>query len=105
MTETTKSKFKIIPRNNWVLIEPVDIQKETASGLVIPESVEKEQKAMGTIVRLGAKVTHLEVGQRVLYGMYAGEDIQLRNKEEQKDQVDLKLVLEEDILAVIENEG
>lgn len=94
--------IKIKPRGSWCLVEPVSVQKETASGLVIPESVEKEQKAMGVIQNVGEKVEQGLIGKKVIYGAYAGEPIQLRNKEEQKDQVDLILLLDEDILAIIE---
>ena len=94
---------KIIPRGSWVLVRPEEVATENAHGLTIPESVEKEQKARGTVVRVGNLVKDLKTGMTVIYGMYAGEDIQFRDKAEQKDKVDLKLLLDEDILAVIED--
>lgn len=93
---------KIIPRGAWVLVKPDDTPTENEYGLTIPDSVDKEQKARGVIVRVGPLVKDLKTGMSVMYGVYAGEDIQFKRKEEEKDKIDLKLILDEDILAVIE---
>lgn len=102
MTKNKSKQPKIIPRGPWVLVKPIQKESVNDYGIAIPDSVEKEQKAQGVIVSVGPKVEDLKVGQTVLYGMYAGEDIQLSNKEEERDKVDFKLLLDEDILAVIE---
>lgn len=94
--------IKIKPRHSWVLVKPVKVQTETDSGLVIPDSVEKEQKAQGEILDLGPDVKGLKKGDMVLYGKYAGEEIQLANKSSERYQVDYVLLLDDDILAVIE---
>ena len=92
----------IRPRGSWGLIKPEGGQKGNEAGLTVPDSVEKDKKAKGVIISVGPKVDDLEKGQTVVYGMYAGEEIQLGHREFVKDQVDYILVLEEDILAVIE---
>lgn len=97
-----KKEITINPRHSWVLVKPVQPETQNEYGLVIPDSVEKEKKAQGEIVQIGPDVEGLKIGQKILYGMYAGEEIQFANKAEQKDRVDLVLLLDEDILAVIE---
>lgn len=99
-----KQKIKIHPRHNWVLVKPVEKMKVSEYGLSIPDSVEKEQKSMGEVVEVGPRVEGLKKGLKVLYGKYAGEDIQFGSQLELKDRVDLTLLLDEDILAIIENE-
>ena len=96
-----KKDIIIIPRHSWVLVKPVEREKQTESGLVIPDSVEKERKAMGEVVKMGPEVKELEIGDKVIYGVFAGEPIQLENKDEQKDRIDFMLLHDSDILAII----
>lgn len=96
-----ENKLNIKPKGHWCLIKPVAVKTETDSGLAIPESVEKEIKAMGEVLDIGPDVKSVEIGEVVIYGAYAGESVQLVSKHEQKDQVDYILLLEEDILATI----
>lgn len=100
----SKTKTKVItikPRNQWVLVKVEEKQDRTESGLYIPDSVEKEQKSIGAVIDVGPEVTDLKKGERVLFGKFAGESIQLETSEK-KDQIDLILLLQEDILAVLE---
>ena len=103
--KTKKSPAKkptIEPRGKWVLVKPEIIEgKENEYGLIIPDAVEKDKKAVGEIISFGPEVKDLEKGQRVIYGKYAGEEIQLGNKHELKDKVDFILLLDEDILAIL----
>lgn len=92
----------IRPRGSWVLVQPEGEKKENEFGLTVPDSVEKEKKAKGVILEVGPKVTDLKKGQMVIYGQFAGEEIQLGHKEYEKDSVDIVLLLDEDILAIIE---
>ena len=96
------SDTKIIPRGQWVLVKPKEQAKETSEGLVIPDSVEKEQKAQGEVIKIGKDVIGLNVGDVVLYGKFAGEEVQLENKQDQKDRVDYILLPDEEIIAIIE---
>jgi chaperonin GroES len=95
---------KIKPRGSWILIKPANPATQNEYGLTIPDSVEKEQKAQGEIIATGPKVLDLELqkGRIVIYGKFAGEEIQIGKKHETKDKVDYVLLLEEDILAILE---
>jgi len=95
---------KIKPTAGYVLIEPVEIEKKTASGIVLPDTHE-EKSQKGKIIALGnPKVTdsgkeikaEFKVGDVVLYKKWGGDEVKmdLSNKE-------YMFVKFEDILAVI----
>jgi len=93
-----KSK-KIIPRGKWVLIKPIEKEaRETEYGLILPASQEQEQKAQGTIQVIGDEIKGLKIGDVVIYGAYAGENLKTR---ENNKEIDYKLLLDEDIIAFV----
>jgi len=91
--------MSIKPIGDRVLIRPVAEEEVTKSGIVLPDTIDKEKKAEGEIVAIGSgeKVSKLglAVGQRIVFGKYSGEEIKV-----EKD--DYKIVNHDDILAVIE---
>lgn len=90
---------KIIPRKNQILVQPDgEESRELGSGLLLPNAVEQEQKAVGTVRAVGPDIKDVKVGDRVIYGAYAGETIKMR--EGSKD-VEFRLLFDEDVLAFI----
>ena len=90
---------KIIPRNKYALVRPdPEPSRESEHGIIMPTNVEQEQKAYGTVEAVGADIKDLKVGDRVIYGAYAGEKIKFA---ESKGEVDYILLLDEDIIAFI----
>jgi chaperonin GroES len=89
----------IKPIGDRILIEPTSAEEVTKSGIVLPDTVDKEKKAEGNIVSIGTgeKVAKLglSVGQKVIFGQYSGDEVKEGNKE-------YKVLGHEDILAVIE---
>jgi len=67
--------MKLKPLGDRVVVKPVKQEEVTASGIVLPDTVEKEKKEEGEIIAIGdgAKVTklNLKVGSRVVFGKYA----------------------------------
>lgn len=71
-----------IPSNNRVLILSPNAETQTASGIIIPESVKEGKPRKGVIVSKGVmdddsvakEIT--EIGNLVTYGLYAGKDIE-----------------------------
>jgi chaperonin GroES len=96
-----KTKLKIQPLADRVVIKPLEDTEEMRGGLYIPDTA-KEKPQQGEIVAVGpgrvekgAKVPmELKVGQRVLYGKYSGTEVTL-------DDQQLLIVKESDVLAVI----
>lgn len=92
-------KPKIIPRGKYMLIKPDVIDEhEQENGLIIPNTVEKEQKAQGEVEAVGSEIKDVKVGDKVVYGAYAGETMTTR--ENGKD-VEYKLLHDDDVIAFI----
>ncbi|MDO8669003.1 MAG: co-chaperone GroES [Candidatus Buchananbacteria bacterium] len=89
----------IKPIGDRVLVEPVTVAEVTKSGIVLPDTIDKEKKAEGRILAIGngEKVSKLglAVGAKIIFGQYAGDEVKVDNKE-------YKIINHEDILAVIE---
>jgi len=86
------------PLGNRVVVEPLTEEETTKSGIILPETVDKEKKAEGKVIAIGdgEKITKLglKVGDRVLFGKYAGEEVTV-------EEVDYKILSDEDVLAVV----
>jgi chaperonin GroES len=92
-------KTKIIPRGQYVLVKPDGEDSRTnENGLIIPAKVEQEQKATGVVEAVSSEVKDIKVGDRVAYGVYAGESIKQR---EDGKEVERKLLHSDDIIAFL----
>lgn len=91
------SEVKIKPLADRVLVEPMEAEEKTASGIYIPDTA-KEKPQKGTVVALGSgtKDVTMEVkkGDVVLYGKYAGTEINIDGK-------DYLMMKQSDILAIV----
>lgn len=71
------------PLADRVLIEPAAAEEKTASGIYIPDTA-KEKPLEGTIIAVGNgkkdEPLTVKVGDKVLYGQYAGTEIKLDGK-------------------------
>ena len=85
------------PLADRVLVEPVQAETKTASGIIIPDTA-KEKPQKGTVVAIGNgkkdEPLTVKVGDQVLYGKYSGTEITVEGK-------DYLIMRESDILAVI----
>lgn len=89
--------LNIKPLSDRVVIEPLAAETQTASGLFIPDSAqEKQQKGKVIAVGAGKKDHNMTVkkGDTVLYGKYAGTELQIDSK-------DYVIMREDDILAIV----
>ena len=91
------SDLNIKPLADRVVIEPAPAETKTASGIIIPDTV-KEKPQEGTIVAVGPgkkdEPMTVKVGDKVLYGKYAGTELKLNGK-------DYLIMRESDIFAVV----
>ncbi len=66
-----------------MLIEPVAAEEKTASGIIIPDTA-KEKPLQGVIIAVGPgskdEEMQVKVGDTVLYGKYAGTEVELEGK-------------------------
>ena len=91
------SKLNIKPLADRVLVEPLEAETKTASGIIIPDTA-KEKPQKGNVVAVGAGTKDnpitVKVGQTVLYGKYSGTELKL-------DGNDYLIMREIDILAIV----
>ncbi len=75
--------MKVLPLDDRVLVEPIE-EEEKVGSIIIPETA-KEKPIMGTVVAVGTdeEVQELiKVGDKVIFGKYAGEEIKLEGKKQ-----------------------
>jgi len=107
MATATKTKTKkataVRPLDDRVLIKPKEPETKTASGIYLPEGA-KEKPQMGTVVAVGPgklnddgsrSALSVKKGDTVLYGKYAGTEIDI-------DDDDHMIMRESELLGVIE---
>jgi chaperonin GroES len=86
------------PLGDRVLIEPQVQEEVTKSGILLPDTVEKNKKEEGKVLAIGdgekIKALGLAVGDMVLFGKYSGDDVEYDDKE-------LKFLKHDDVLAVV----
>ena len=89
----------IKPLSDRVLIEPAKAKKVTAGGIIIPDSA-KEKPLKGTVKAVGNgtkdEAMVLKEGDKVLYGKYAGTEIEVDGNK-------WLMMRQSDVLAVIED--
>ncbi|GGP71705.1 MULTISPECIES: co-chaperone GroES [Streptomyces] len=99
---TASSKVAIKPLEDRIVVQPLDAEQTTASGLVIPDTA-KEKPQEGVVLAVGpgrvedGKRVELDVavGDVVLYSKYGGTEVKYNGEE--------YLVLSaRDVLAIIE---
>jgi chaperonin GroES len=97
-------KSNIKPLFDYLLIEPLEKETTTASGIVIPDTA-KEKPQEGKVLAVGTgktgtdgKVVPLtvKVGDTVMYKKWGGTEVKVEGKE-------LLLVREEDVLAIVQS--
>lgn len=93
------------PLADRVVVKPLEREEVTKSGIVLPDTAkEKPQEGMIEAVGNGRLIEatgkrepiDLTVGDRVIYSKYAGNEVKI-------DEVDLLILSEKDILAVVAN--
>ena len=95
--------MNIRPLHDRVIVKRLDSERTTASGIVIPEAA-ADKPDQGEVIAVGPGkrddsgkliAMDVKVGQRVLFGKYAGQAIKVDGKE-------VLVMREEDIMGVIE---
>lgn len=86
------------PVGDRVLVRPLTEEEVTASGIVLPDTVDREKKAEGEVLAVGdgdeVKKLKLNIGDKIFFGKYAGDDIEFNDE-------DLKFLKHDEVLAVV----
>jgi chaperonin GroES len=95
--------MKLRPLQDRIIVKRLEEESKTAGGILIPDTA-KEKPQRGEIMYVGkGKVTEdgkvlpmdVKVGDKVLFGKYAGTEIKIEGE-------DYLIMREDDILGVIE---
>jgi chaperonin GroES len=90
-------EIKIRPLADRVLVETAPAEQKTAGGIIIPDTA-KEKPQRGKVIAVGTgkkdEPMTVKVGDSILYGKYAGTEINYEGK-------DYLIMKESDILAII----
>ena len=62
------------PLGNRVLLKRVEEATTTVSGIIIPDNA-KEKPSQGEVVAVSKEVDTVAVGDKVLFGKYAGHEV------------------------------
>ncbi len=85
------------PINDRVVVKPAPAEEKTKGGLIIPDTA-KEKPQRGEVVAVGPGKTDspmtVSVGDIVLYGKYAGQELQHEGH-------DYLIMREDDILVIL----
>lgn len=96
--------MKIKPLNDNVVVKPVTEKEVTKSGIVLPETVDKERPEKGEIIAIGEGKL-LENGQRAQMSVKIGDKIMFKKYSPDEIKIDDEeylIVSQNDILAIIE---
>lgn len=92
------------PLSNHLFLEPLEEEKTTKSGIVLPETAEKERPTRGRVIAVGPGKRNekgeiipmsIKVGDIVLFKKYGPDEIEIEGK---------KYLVgdEDDVLAILE---
>jgi len=93
----------IVPLNDKIVVERLEADEKIAGGIILPDTAEEKPKqgkilsvGEGRLLDDGRRATlRVKVGDRVLFGSYAGTEVYVDGKE-------YVLMTEDDVLAVVD---
>jgi chaperonin GroES len=102
MAKEKDIQIKVRPLDDRVVVEPLEAEEKTAGGILLPDTA-KQKPQRGRVVAVGPgklldngerAAMAVARGDEVIYGRYAGSDIEVDRKE-------IKILRESDILAKV----
>lgn len=95
--------MKLIPRNDWILVEPTKLDK-SAGGIFLPDNIQERARTItGKVLAVGpgamedgkrVPIADVKVGDTIVFGRFAGH-------EHEDGQQKLKMISEAEVLAVV----
>ncbi len=96
--------MKLKPLSDHLIVEPIEEKAATKSGIVLPETVDKERPQQGKVVAVGpGRVLDngqrlpmsVKKGDRVLFKKYSPDEVKVDDKE-------FLVLSESEVIAIIE---
>ncbi len=94
------------PLSNHLFLEPLEEEKVTKSGIVLPETAEREKKVLGKVIAVGPGKLN-DKGERILMSVKVGDTVLFKKYGPDEVELDKKKYLvgdEDDILAIVEQQ-
>ena len=92
-------KISIKPLGDRVVVLPVKESEKTKSGIILPETADKEKPAQGKVAAMGRgekiKKSGLKKGDEIVFEKYAGTEFKIGG-------IEYKILKEDEILAILE---
>ena len=97
-------KMNIRPLGDHVVVKALKEEEVTKSGIILPDTVDKEKKAQGTVLAIGPgkmlesgtrSLMDVKVGDTVIFKKWGGDEVEVGDEE-------YKIVSQDDILAILE---
>lgn len=95
--------MNIQPLFDRVVVKPVKEEEMTKSGIMLPDTIDKEKKTEGEVVAVGPGKTlengtraqmDVQVGQKVLFKSWGGDEVKVEGET-------YKILSQDDILAIL----
>jgi chaperonin GroES len=102
MAKEKEVQLKVRPLDDRVVVEGLEAEEKTAGGILLPDTA-KQKPQRGRVLAVGPgklrdngerATLNVAKGDEVLFGKYAGNDIEVEGRE-------IKILRESDILAKI----
>jgi chaperonin GroES len=96
------AELKIRPLEDRVVVKPLEAEEKTAGGILLPDTA-REKPQRGQVLAVGPgkllddgkrQALSVAVGDEVLYGRYAGNEVNVDGQE-------IKIMRESDLLAKV----
>jgi len=96
--------MKLKPLHDHVIVKPITENEITKSGIVLPETIDKEKPEKGQVVAVGEgkifengqrSAMSVKVGDNVMFKKYSPDEIKV-------DGVEYLIISESDILGILE---
>lgn len=96
--------MKLRPLGDRVVVKPLTQDEVTKSGIILPETVDKERPERGEVIAVGSgklldngalAPMGVKVGDKVVFKKYSPDEVKVDNEE-------YLVISESDIMAVIE---
>jgi chaperonin GroES len=97
------SSLTLQPLYDRIIIKPLETEQITASGIIIPDTANKEKPQQGKVIAVGSgRITdegkilpmHVKVGDTVLFSKYVPDEVTIKNET-------YLVVREDSVLAII----
>jgi len=91
------------PLSDRLVVKPLSKEEVTASGIILPDTVEKERPEQGEVIAAGpgrllengsVAPMHVKVGDKVVFKKYSPDEVKV-------DKEEYLVISESDVLAVV----